>query len=148
MRTSYILKTVCIFVGAVVGAGFATGREIIVFFGDLGILSPVLAGVLMGAFAGLFIAAGKTVARLGKDGSIAATAARGGFCCVNVVGVAATVLIFATMTTGLEQLLARLTGVEHLGVAAALAAVALAGKDLRGVGAVNLILVPALAAMI
>lgn len=148
MRTSYILKTVCIFVGAVVGAGFATGREIIVFFGDLGILSPVLAGVLMGAFAGLFIAAGKTVARLGKDGSIAATAARGGFCCVNVVGVAATVLIFATMTAGLEQLLARLTGVEHLGVAAALAAVALAGKDLRGVGAVNLILVPALAAMI
>ena len=148
MRTSYILKTVCIFVGAVVGAGFATGREIIVFFGDFGVLSPVLAGVLMGAFAGLFIAAGKTVARLGKDGSIAATAARGGFCCVNVVGVAVTVLIFATMTAGIEQLLARLTGVEHLGVAAALAAVALAGKDLRGVGAVNLILVPALAAMI
>ena len=149
MRISYVVKTVCIFVGAVVGAGFATGREVIVFFGDLGILSPVFAGILMGAFAGLFMAAGKLISSLGaNDRSLAAIAARTGFCCVNVVAVCATVLIFAAMVGGLEQLLFRLTGIRRLGVAAALLCVAAAGGDLRGVGVVNSILVPLLAVMI
>lgn len=149
MRIGYIIKSVCIFVGAVVGAGFATGREIIVFFGDLGIVSPVLAGVLMGAFAGIFMAVGKNVAAMNSsDNKFFAIAAKTGFSAVNAVAVGATVLIFATMVCGLEQLLQRVSGVSCLGIAAALICVALAGKDLRGVGAVNTALVPVLAAMI
>lgn len=148
VRILYVFKSVCIFAGAVVGAGFATGREIIVFFGDFGILSPVLAGVLMGAFAGLFMAVGKMMPSLKRDGSFCAIAAEWGFKTVDLVSVAATVLIFATMVCGLEELLRELFGIEYLGLAAALLCVASAGRDLKGVGAVNLTLVPLLAIMI
>lgn len=149
VRIGYVIRSVCVFIGAVVGAGFATGREIIVFFGDFGVLSPVLAGVLMGAFGGLFMYVGRALSRLPRgDKHFGAVAARLSFSLVDAVSVLATVLIFATMVCGLEQLLFSLLRVRYLGLAAALLCVAATGKDLRGVGAVNVILVPVLAFMI
>ena len=54
-----ILKTVFLFVGAVIGAGFATGSEVMLYFGDTGITSVIFAGVLIGLFAVVFALFGK-----------------------------------------------------------------------------------------
>ena len=58
-----ILKTVFLFVGAVIGAGFATGSEVMLYFGDSNILSVVIGGVLIGMFAVVFALFGKIANR-------------------------------------------------------------------------------------
>ncbi len=42
------------FVGTVIGAGFASGKEILLYFGDTSFLSPLLAGLFMGVLAYVF----------------------------------------------------------------------------------------------
>ncbi|MGE5559935.1 MAG: hypothetical protein ACM3XN_02635 [Chloroflexota bacterium] len=52
------LETAAVYVGAIVGAGFASGREIYIFFvrrGDPGLAAAVAAGLLLGAAAALFL---------------------------------------------------------------------------------------------
>ena len=47
------------FVGAVVGAGFASGREISLYFAHTSVFTPLLAGVLITAFFYLFLSLGR-----------------------------------------------------------------------------------------
>ena len=53
-------RTAMLYVGAVIGAGFATGKEIVTFFGGSGIISAIIAGVLLGLFCSVFLLCGKT----------------------------------------------------------------------------------------
>lgn len=52
-------KIVFTFLGSFIGAGFATGREIALFFGTCGIFAPILAGVFSGLFCFLFLEIGR-----------------------------------------------------------------------------------------
>ncbi len=54
-----IFKTVFLFVGAVIGAGFATGSEVMLYFGNSNMLTIILAGLLIGLFAMVFASFGK-----------------------------------------------------------------------------------------
>lgn len=48
----YTIKSVFVIVGAIIGAGFASGKEIYIFFnryGDIGILGIVVASLIIGA---------------------------------------------------------------------------------------------------
>ena len=54
-----IFKTVFLFVGAVIGAGFATGSEVMLYFGGTGLSSVILSGSLIGVFAIVFALFGK-----------------------------------------------------------------------------------------
>lgn len=47
------------FVGAIVGAGFASGREIALYFAETSVLTPILSGVLLGLFCYLFAEIGR-----------------------------------------------------------------------------------------
>ena len=53
------IKVTSLFIGAIVGAGFATGREVILYFGEGGYLTPVAAGLMMGVMSAVFLLAGK-----------------------------------------------------------------------------------------
>lgn len=53
------LKVSGLFCGMVIGAGFATGEEIRLFFFDTGIFAPILSGLLYGVFCFLFLLFGK-----------------------------------------------------------------------------------------
>ncbi len=55
----YRFSTAASFVGAVIGAGFASGREIALFFADTSPLTPILAGVFLGVFCFLFLELGR-----------------------------------------------------------------------------------------
>lgn len=54
-----ILKVSFIYVGTVIGAGFASGKEIRLFFSECGIFAPVLSGILSGVFATVFLLIGR-----------------------------------------------------------------------------------------
>ena len=47
------------FIGALIGAGFVSGREIALYFGHTSIFTPILAGVFLGAFCYLFLQIGR-----------------------------------------------------------------------------------------
>jgi len=64
MKVFKCLQICFIYIGSIIGAGFATGREIMLYFGDNGILSGIAAGVAMGILCGLFLFSAKSFARL------------------------------------------------------------------------------------
>ena len=47
------------FVGTMVGAGFASGREVAAFFGETSLFGVVLAGLLTGALSFVFMELGR-----------------------------------------------------------------------------------------
>ncbi|NCA92476.1 hypothetical protein EOM82_04400 [bacterium] len=55
----YRYSTAASFVGAIIGAGFASGREIALFFANTSVLTPILAGVFLGLFCFLFLELGR-----------------------------------------------------------------------------------------
>lgn len=55
MRLSKCFLISFTYIGGVIGAGFATGREVMLYFGDHGLLSAVAGGVIMGLLAGVFL---------------------------------------------------------------------------------------------
>lgn len=61
------------FIGALIGAGFASGREISLYFGHTSIFTPILAGILLGLFCYLFLLIGSVT-----DGSPDLLLKRGG----------------------------------------------------------------------
>lgn len=59
MRLSKCFLVSFTYIGGVIGAGFATGREVMLYFGEYGLLSALIGGVLMGLLAGVFLWSGK-----------------------------------------------------------------------------------------
>lgn len=89
-----ILKVSLIYVGTVIGAGFASGKEIRLFFSECGIFAPVLSGILSGIFATVFLLIG----RHGKGKFLHTTF-------FNVLICVASVISFAAMCAGSESVL-------------------------------------------
>ena len=54
------LRVTFLYIGTIIGAGFASGREIAVFFGDTAPAWVALSALFMGLLAALFMTAGKT----------------------------------------------------------------------------------------
>lgn len=52
-------KTTFLYIGTAIGAGFSSGREIALFFGDVSPLNVAISSVFMSMFCGLFLIAGK-----------------------------------------------------------------------------------------
>lgn len=53
------LKTTFLYIGTAIGAGFSSGREIALFFGDVSPLNVAISSVFMSMLCGLFLIAGK-----------------------------------------------------------------------------------------
>lgn len=53
------LKTTFLYIGTAIGAGFSSGREIALFFGEASPLNVAISSVFMSALCGLFLIAGK-----------------------------------------------------------------------------------------
>lgn len=53
------LKTTFLYIGTAIGAGFSSGREIALFFGDVSPLNVAVSSIFMSLLCGLFLIAGK-----------------------------------------------------------------------------------------
>ena len=142
------LKTASVYVGAIVGAGFATGREIVLFFGDCGWLAPLLTGIAMGACASLFLCIGKVFAGFDikaiAGGKILAVAKAALFVLIQIC----MLLTMTTMTGGLQSLFADTRAGKFVGFALAAVCVALSSVGAKAVGRINIALVPLLFALL
>ena len=56
-----ILKISFLYIGTVIGAGFATGKELTVFFKDTSTITLVLGGICLGLFCGYYLYLGKNI---------------------------------------------------------------------------------------
>ncbi len=134
------LKVSCLFVGAVVGAGFATGREVMLYFAGAGWASPFVAGLLMGCVSGLFLAVGKFAPEKGVWRVLNKATDFAVFC--------AMVITFAVMCSAAEQLFCQISGVQLIGLACGLICAVLACFEMKFIKNLSLVLVVLLIACI
>ena len=128
-----VKRSVCTavtFVGSVVGAGFATGQEVSLFFGADGVWSLLVAALFMAVCAYAFMSMGARgivgAPRLAAD---------------TVVGVSSFV-VYAAMIAAAEELLLALTGKKGLSVLLAAGMIFLTGKRTSYLALLNLLAVP------
>lgn len=130
------VKVSCLFIGAVVGAGFATGREVILFFGNSGSLTPLIAGLLMGCASGVFLFVGK----FAPSGGIWRLLAR----ITDFLVFCAMVITFAVMCSAAEQLFSDAFGVSLVGLACGLICAIASSFEMKFIKNISFALVAAL----
>ncbi len=148
MKFSERIHTASLYVGAIVGAGFATGKEIILFFGDGGYLAPLLTGAAMGLCAPLFMLIGKAAAELrkgAKAGGNLFSAAKAVF--LAVVGLCM-LLTMTTMIGGMQNLAGDSPLKRLCGFTVAAVCVAVSSLGAGAVKRINTALVPVLFALL
>lgn len=128
------LKVCFLYIGTVIGAGFASGREISLFFGDAAPLNVALSAVFMAILEALFLTAGR-VGALPDN-----TAVRTGVFIAAFSSVAA-------MLAGGDYALYSVTGVRSLGVLMAVAAGILVIMGIEKIKIMNTLLIPMLIAL-
>lgn len=131
-------KTAALFVGSVVGAGFATGQEILLFFGEGGTADLLIAALFMAFSAYLFL--NLSDAPVLNDARIKVGA--------DAVIALSSFAVYAAMIAASEEVLRSLTGRAGWSAALAIAVSCVAGKKNRGIAALNLIAVPLMIAVI
>ena len=113
MKITRCLQVCFIYIGAIIGAGFATGREIMLYFGQSGLVSGIVAGVLMGVLCGVFLLAAKSFKQLTKSNrkslrSIAVIIKCALWIC--------TLASFVCMVSGCEEIIAKTYGISNVGL--------------------------------
>lgn len=104
------LSTAATFVGALIGAGFASGREIALYFSETSILTPILSGVLLGLFCYLFLLIGRIT-----NGNPLLLWGKGKFVANSVIIVSNTVTL-CSMTAASEMTFFALFGIHGGGI--------------------------------
>lgn len=138
------IKVASVFIGAIVGAGFATGREIILFFGDGGYLAPLLTGIAMGLCSMLFLYIGKVAARLKKSGVLSGKIFAVAKTAFILVVEFCMLLTMTTMIGGMQKLFGDGIASRVTGFLIAIACVGLSSLGASAVRRINLALVPVL----
>lgn len=111
-----VLSAVCLLVGSSIGAGFATGKEIIVFFSKFGLLSipnSLLFGVLFGVVIYVFMMIGKNMQVKGFSQATSLIMGKGEKAC-NVFILVMLVCLIASMFGGTKEILAMLVPNHYL----------------------------------
>ncbi|MCX4363393.1 MAG: hypothetical protein OSJ74_08430 [Clostridia bacterium] len=113
MKVLRCLQICFIYIGSIIGAGFATGREIMLYFGNNGILSGVIAGVMMGALCALFLCAAKSFRRLKSSDKRALRA----LCvAIKIALWICTLASFICMVSGCEEIISNTYGIDGVGL--------------------------------
>lgn len=113
MKVFRCLQICFIYIGAIIGAGFATGREVMLYFSNSGIFSGIIAGISMGALCGLFLLAAKSFRRLRASENVWLRACGIAVKCVLWV---CTLASFVCMISGCEEIIAKTYGIGGAGL--------------------------------
>lgn len=113
MKIFKCLQISFIYIGAIIGAGFATGREVMLYFGDSGVASGIVAGLLMGALCALFLCAAKSYRRM-KYSKYKAVALLYGV--IKSILWLCTLVSFVCMVSGCEEIIENCYGIKNAGL--------------------------------
>lgn len=139
MRLSKCFSVSFTYIGAVIGAGFATGREVMLYFGDSGIVCAAAGGALMGLLAGIFLFSSRTFSILLNSTS---KAAKGVCIAIKICLYIATYATFLCMLSACEEIISQSFGIKNVGVWTGLFVSFVALLDMRVMQKFNLALVP------
>ena len=129
------------FVGTVIGAGFASGKEILLYFSGANAFTPLLAGVILGLLAYLFCemsrAEGGIYAYFGKSKKV-----------LLFLITAANVLVFCTTTAACEEVVFALFGIHGGAVLTVALTLATLFVHKKAMGAISFLCVIAILIML
>ncbi|MDE5618172.1 MAG: hypothetical protein K2I79_01645 [Clostridia bacterium] len=134
------LKVACLFIGAIVGAGFATGREIVVFFRGLSILTPIFAGIVTGIMCAVFLNFGKIkfTSRLGK-------AVNG---CIDYMMLISMIITYMVMCSAAEELSRECLNMGYVGLISGVCFAVLSLFDIKFIKNISMIMVGVIIAFV
>ncbi len=138
------IKVSSVFIGAIVGAGFATGKEIILFFGNGGFVAPLVTGIAMGLCAVIFLYVGKIISRLKENGSLDKKAYKVISFALFAIIELCMLLTMTAMIGGMQKLAGDLPWQRVGGFLIAALCVGLSSLGAKAVRRINLALVPVL----
>ena len=124
-------RTAALFVGSVVGAGFATGQEVALFFGGDGILGILVASLFMALCAFCFSEIGYRRA-LGEKTAFL----------TDVLVSLSSFAVYAAMIAAAEEVLFSLSGLRGLSSLLAIGILFFAGRKMGATSLLNLVAVP------
>lgn len=101
------LKLACTFIGTMIGAGFASGREIALYFASTSPLSPLLGGVFCGLFCFVFVEMGRL-----SNGDILKYSFKKISKIVLILIKLSNIIIFCAMLAGCEYIILRLFNIN------------------------------------
>ncbi len=131
------LKISCTFTAALVGAGFASGQEIALFFGRRSVLTVILAAVFIALFCYIFLELG----RLTKGNIFENAGATFALCFHNIVKLV-NIVILAVMAAGSEYIIFRASGMVGGGVVTLMLACTCVIRGMENVKLINTLIVP------
>ncbi|MFI3229776.1 MAG: hypothetical protein R3Y23_06440 [Bacillota bacterium] len=141
MFKSGTIKCAFIFVGTLIGAGFASGKEILIFFEGQTIFAPILSCIISALAAMAFYVVGISHKNLLK------TLFKRSYFVVNALIILTNFIIFATMIAAANTVSIDTNYGENLGILLALIALAVVVKQ-SSLGVLNTIIVPLIVTMI
>lgn len=126
-----VFKLVFLFVGVVIGAGFATGSEIVLYFGKTGLPSVLFSALLMSSLAVIFCYFGKIKNRF-KIANIF----------MKIVVFFSSVVTYCVMLSGSEEIIFATFGVRYFGLITGIVVAILMLYDMKIIKLLNVIIVP------
>jgi uncharacterized membrane protein YkvI len=131
------LKLSMTYVGTLIGAGFASGREIALFFGSGNIFNVIIAGLLLGFFAYVFLELGRTTTT-----DITRELFPKTYRVFDVFVSGVNLVIFCAMLAGAELAVRALLNLNGGGLITGLVAVAIVGTNMEGLKIFNVLTTP------
>ena len=145
MKVLKCLQISFIYIGSIIGAGFATGREVMLYFGDGGMLSGIIAGALMGALCGLFLLSAKSYRRL-KNSERKSVGAI--FAVIKSLLWVCTLVSFVCMVSGCEEIIENTYGIKNVGLWTGIFVSVLGVCEMSVMRKLNAIIVPMIMALL
>lgn len=125
------IKIAFFFIGAMIGAGFSSGSELMVFFGDSGIIGVVVAAIFIGLLVFLFQFMSVVFNNYPKVKKV-----------VDWLMVLSSIISFIAMTAGANEVMMDTFRVNNIGVISALAVSVMCVFSMRFLKNVNTVVVP------
>lgn len=126
-----VFKTVFLFIGAVIGAGFATGSEIMLYFQNSSLFSVVLAGIFLGLFAYVYGIFGRLVEKFYYIEKI-----------LDIIVFLSSFITIIAMISGAEEIIFTAFNFKFFGVITGVFVAFLMFYDMRIIKIFNSVLVP------
>lgn len=130
------VKNCSLFIGTVIGAGFASGREVALFFKGNSPFIALFSGLVLGACCILFMLLGKGVKDLDSKlfGRFATP--------FKVLSGICSFIIFIAMFAGSEYIICEMFGMRYFGVISAVAVIAISVCGIEKIKILNVVVVP------
>ncbi|MDR1940367.1 MAG: hypothetical protein LBQ40_06220 [Clostridiales bacterium] len=147
-------KNSALYISAIIGAGFASGSEITLFFEGQSLFVVILAGIMLGGFSGIFLHMGNLLAKKnsrlsdGSAGDLFALFPRRRAAFLRAAFLLSSFITLAAMTAGAESIFASSFDIRHMGIISVVPAVIIAAGNLEKIKSAFIALIAVVAALI